>query len=151
MDYLALADALAARYAPAAVVPPTGYRNIAMSTARPPNAITNSPSVVVWASKGEVVYEPGVRYDRTADFIVNLYYAQQEGDIPRESAALQAWLGVLLGQLEGQTKLGLGGAGVDKAIAVSWQIGSLTYAGQTWDGITINVSVWTETPVTLVP
>ncbi len=149
MDYLAIADALAARFAAAAVTPPAGLANIALSTARPPNALVQSPSVVVWPDKGEVVFEGGYRYDRTADFIVSFYYARHEGDIPRESAALLSWLGVLTDQLRGQMKLGL--AGVAKALVTGWQVGTLTYAGIAYDGITLSVSVWTEEQAPLTP
>lgn len=151
MDYLAIADALAARFSSSVVTPPTGLRTIALATARPPNALAQSPSVVVWPDKGEVVFEGGYRYDRSADFTVSFYYARHEGDIPRESAALLSWLGVLTDQLRGQAKLGLAASGVTKALVTGWQIGMLTYAGITYDGITLTVSVWTEQQAALTP
>lgn len=151
MDYKAIADALAARYAPAAVVPPNGYPNIRLATAEPPNAIAQSPSVVVWPNRGDVITEANQRKDSAAEFLVNFYYAKHEGDVPRESAALLRWLGVLLGQLHGQMKLGQAGIGVDKALVVAWSIGALSYAGVTYDGITITVHVWTTETVVLVP
>lgn len=152
-DYLAIGDAIAARYASGLVTPPTvngaQLPNIALSTARPPNALVQSPSVVVWANRGDVIWTDGRRYDQPAEYLVNFYYAPHEGDIPRESAALQAWLGVLLGQLRGQAKLGT--AGVMKALPVSWQIGALDYAGISYAGITITIQVWTEEVAALTP
>ena len=151
LDLLAIADALAARYAPAAVTPPTGYANIVDSTARPKNALTQSPSVVVWPNEGELNYAStqGMRKGEH-EFLVNFYYAKHEGDLPRESAALIAWLGVLLDQLHAQTSLGLAPI-VMKALVATWKIGALTYAGSIWDGITLTVNVWTQDTVELVP
>ena len=82
---------------------------------------------------------------------MNFYYAKHEGDIPRESAALLRWLGVLLAQPHGQMKLGLASIGVMKALVTNWTIGALAYAGVTYDGITITVQVWTQEAVTLAP
>lgn len=149
MDYLAIADAIAARYAPAVVTPPAGLPNIAIATARPPNALVQSPAVIVWPERGEIVWEGGYRYDRTADFGVHFYLARHEGDIPRQGAELMAWLGVLTDQLRGAAKLGL--PGVSKALVTGWQVGQLVYAGTTYDGITLTVSVWTEEKAELTP
>ena len=150
MDYKVLADRLALRYAPANVTPPTGYTNITASTATPPNALPRSPYVVVWPTEGEVTITPGVA-EGLHTCVVNFYYAKHEGDIPRESAALASWLGVLLGQTYGATKLGYTDGTVLKAIPISWSIGALVYAGVTYDGITITINIWTKENVTLVP
>ncbi len=149
LNLKAVADALAARYAPALVTPPTGYPNIVASTATPPNALPQSPYVVVWPNTGEITYIPGVRKGEH-EFLVNFYYAKHEGDIPRESAALLNWLGILLDQIHDQTALGLAPI-VLKALVVSWAIGALPYAGTTYDGITLTVRVWTQDNVELVP
>jgi hypothetical protein len=149
LDLKAIADALAARYAPGLVTPPTGYPNIVAATATPPNALTQFPSVVAWPNTGEITYNPGVRKGEH-EFLVNFYYAKHEGDIPRESAALLNWLGVLLDRLHGQTMLGLAPI-VLKAIVTNWTIGALVYAGMTCDGITLTVRVWTQDNVSLVP
>jgi len=150
VNYKALADALALRYAPANVTPPSGYANIVASTATPPNALPRSPYVVVWPSEGTLTVGNGV-VDGLQTFLVNFYYAKHEGDIPRESAALESWLGVLLGQTFGALKLGYTDDTVMKALPISWTIGALVYAGITYDGITITVNVWTKEYVSLVP
>ena len=148
MDLAAIAAGLAARYAPAAVTPPTGRTNVTLSTATPPNNLATTPAVVVWPQSGDVTVLSG-RMAGEHEFAVSFYYAKREGDIPREAAALQAWLGVLLGQTFGALKLGV--TGVLKAIPLRWEIGQLTYGGDSYDGITITVHVWTEETVTLVP
>lgn len=149
MDLSAIATALAARYAAGNVTPPTGRSNITLATATPPNKLAASPAVVVWPQSGDLTIESG-QMKGIHDFTVSFYYARREGDVPRESAALLAWVGVLLGQTFGQTKLGLA-PGVDKAIPVRWEIGTLDYAGDSFDGISITVRVWTTDIVSLVP
>ena len=149
LDLKAIADALAALYAPGVVTPPTGYPNIIASTATPPNALPQSPYVVVWATSGEITYNPGQRRGEH-EFTVDFHYAKHEGDIPRASAALLSWLGVLLNCLHGQMMLGLAPI-VMKAVVVSYSFGAISYAGVVFDGITLTVRVWTQEAVTLVP
>ena len=148
MNLLTIADALAARYAPGLVTPPAGRKNITAATARPPNAIPNTPFVVAWADSGEVTFPPGVMLGEH-EFKVTFYYSKSEADIPREYAALLDWVGILLAQLAGQTKLGV--VGVKKAIPMHWEIGMARYADIMYEAITITVHVWTEDNVTMVP
>ena len=148
MNLLTIADALAARYAPGLVTPPAGRKNITAATARPPNAIPNTPFVVAWADSGEVTFPPGLMLGEH-EFKVTFYYSKSEADIPREYASLLDWVGILLAQLAGQTKLGV--VGVKKAIPMHWEIGMARYADIMYEAITITVHVWTEDSVTMVP
>jgi hypothetical protein len=148
MNLLTIADALAARFAPGLVTPPAGRKNITAATARPPNAIPNTPYVVAWADSGEVTFPPG-QMQGEHEFKVTFYYSKSEADIPREYAALLDWVGVLLARLAGQTQLGV--TGVKKAIPMRWEIGTAIYAGVTYEAIIITVHVWTEDNVTLTP
>ena len=153
MDYKLLADRLALRYA--SLTPPTktgggSYPAITGSTATPPNALPRSPFVVIWPTEGTITIMPGIA-DGLHTFVVNFYYAKHEGDIPRESAALASWLGVLLPATYGALKLGYTDDTVMKAIPVSWAIGALVYAGVTYDGITITINIWTKETVVLTP
>ena len=150
MDFKALAAALALRYDPTNVTPPTGYSNITASTATPPNALPRSPYVVIWPTEGDVTVTPGT-VDGLHTFLVNFYYAKHEADIPREFAALESWLGVLLGQTYGALKLGYTDDTVMKAIPIHWSIGALEYAGMTYDGITITINIWTKEYVAMTP
>jgi hypothetical protein len=147
MDYLALADALALRYA--TPVPPAGLKAITGSTARPPNNIPNTPFVIAWAQQGDVEYLPGQRKGEH-EFQVVFYHSKSEADVPREYTALLKWLGVLLDCTNGQMQLGLAGS-VLKAIPMKWEIGSVVYAGDQYEVITLTVHVWTTEAVTLVP
>jgi len=148
VNLLTIADALAARYAPGLVTPPAGRKNITAATARPPNAIPNTPFVVAWADSGEVTFPPGLMLGEH-EFKVTFYYSKSEADIPREYASLLDWVGILLAQLAGQTKLGV--VGVKKAIPMHWEIGMARYADIMYEAITITVHVWTEDNVAMVP
>ena len=149
MNLLTIADALALRYASTNVTPPTGLKNITSATARPPNNIPNTPFVIVWAQSGDVEYVPGQRKGEH-EFQVVFYYSKSEGDVPREYVALLKWLGVLLDCTNAQMQLGLAGT-VLKSIPMKWEIGSVVYAGDQYEVITLTVHVWTAEAVTLVP
>jgi len=103
---------------------------------------------LAWADSGEVTFPPGVMLGEH-EFKVTFYYSKSEADIPREYASLLDWVGILLAQLAGQTKLGV--VGVKKAIPMHWEIGMARYADIMYEAITITVHVWTEDSVTMVP
>jgi hypothetical protein len=148
VNLLTIADNLAARYAPGLVTPPTGLKNITAATARPPNNLPNTPFVIAWADSGDVTFTPGMMAGEH-EFKVCFYYSKSEADIPREYASLLAWVGVLLARISGQMQLGI--VGVLKAIPMKWEIGTLVYAGTTYEAITLTVHVWTQEAVTLTP
>ena len=148
MDLAAISDALAARYAANVTTAPTGYKAITGSTAKPPNNIPNTPYVIVWPQSGDLEYNPGQRAGEH-HFQVVFYYAKAEGDIPREYAALEKWLGVLLDRTHGQLQLTLAPV-VVKAWPVHWEIGSAVYGGDTYEVIIISITVYTRENVTLV-
>lgn len=152
MNLLTVADGLAARFAPGLVTPPSGLKNITASSSRPPNAIPNTPFVVAWPVRGDITIPPGVR-EGEHEFAVIFYYSKAEADTPRQYVALMSWLGVLLGQLDGAMQLGVVPSTwyVKKAEIMSWEIGVHVYAGDTYEGITLTVHVWTVDSVTLVP
>ena len=147
MDLLAISDALALRFA--SLTPPSGLKAITSSTARPPNNIPNTPYVIAWPQSGDVTYTAGQRSGEHT-FTVIFYYSKSEADIPREYVALQKWLGVLLNAIDGQMQLGLGPL-VIKALPMRWEIGTTVYGGDTYEDITITVTVWTRETVTLTP
>jgi hypothetical protein len=147
MDLLTISDALALRYS--SLTPPAGLKAITASTSRPPNNIPNTPYVIAWPQSGDVTLTSG-KVNGEHEFSVVFYYAKSEADVPREYVALQKWLGVLLNATYGQLQLGLAGT-VDKAIPMKWEIGSVVYAGDQYEVITLTIHVWTSEVVTLVP
>jgi hypothetical protein len=148
MDYKALADALAARFAPGVVTPPSGYPNIRASTAQAPNAIPATPYVIVWQESGDLTFEPG-RLLGEHEMPVVLYLDKASGDVPRQLAALESWLGVLIGQFQTTNKLGI--TGVMKAIPMSYTFGVTKYENDLYEVIHLIVHIWTEEVFQITP
>lgn len=147
LDIDAIAEALALRYA--SLTPPTDEPAIRGSTSHPPNALSGTPYVVVWTTGGEVTYGGGGERKGQTEFDVRLYL-DIVGDLPRQMARTQKWIGVLLDATHGATKLTLAPT-VDKSIPTSWTVGVFEYADKFYEGISVMVRVWTTDTVTLVP
>jgi len=148
LDALAIADGLAARYAPAAVTPPTGYTNITLSTARLPNGLAACPVVLVFWEGGTFVYQSGQRSGEH-QFRVRFLYDRSSGDLRKDMVAIYNWLSVLWDQTHAALKLAV--AGVDKAIPTTYELGDFDYAGEHFYGIDLLVTIWTTDAVTLTP
>lgn len=155
VPFLTIADALAAKFAPGVVTPPTGYRNIALSTARLQNNLVNVPFIAIFPPEPgsvEVTIDPGRRIT-VIPFRLRFHFDQASGDLSKTTAALYSWATVLYDQLATGAKLGLGGApGVMKAIPTSGPgFATLPYAGTEYDGIEWTVSVWYEDAYLMTP
>lgn len=148
MNALTIADALAARYAPTAVTPPSGYPNIRVSTARIPNAIPTAPWVLVTLPNGDATLSPGV-VDYSLTFNVVFHYGKASGDVARDMTAMLAWIGVLMTQTYGQMALGV--AGVKKAYPISFRLTVVTYGGDEYYGWEITVRVDFQETQTFTP
>lgn len=147
LDIDAIAEALALRYA--SLTPPTGEPAIRGSTSHPPNALSGTPYIVVWTEGGEVTYGGGGIRQGETEFDVR-FYLDIVGDLPRQMARTQKWIGVLLDATHGATKLTLAPV-VDKAIPTTWTVDVFGYGDKRYEGISITVRVWTTDTVTLVP
>ena len=148
LDFLAIADGLAARYAPAAVTPPTGYTNITLSTARLPNGLATLPAVLVFPEGGDATYN--AQREGQHQFRVRFLLDQSSGDLRKNMVSLLKWLGVLWDQTHAAVKLGLSST-VMKALPASYELGVFDYGGEKYDGIDVLVTVWTSDTVTLTP
>lgn len=134
MDTLAIAQALAARFAPAQVTPPTGLQNIRLSTERLPDLISMPPTVLVFPPEEQFSYTPGSRQS-VQDWPIRFYQAQTS-TAGRTVEELYAWRPVLIGQLLPNSQLGQSGSGgVAWAAIVAARIGALTYAEVEFNGI----------------
>jgi hypothetical protein len=145
LDMLAIADALADRYAPANVTAPSGYTNIRSSTARLTNNLSAFPLVEVYPpgpGESEVIYSGGERVGHHL-FTVRFYLGRSSGDLPRDMAGLYAWWGVLLNQLHGAVKIGLP-AVVTKAYVQDSGIGTHEYGGVEYGVVELSVMVDTS-------
>jgi hypothetical protein len=136
-DFDAINTALVARFAAAAITPPTGYDNVKIATGDLPTGMLPLPAVLVYPpEEGAFRGFPGKR-DSTHQIIVRFYY-NQTGDLERDSAALRKWLTVLVDQLKLSTQLG---GIVTKASIDSYRTGTFVYATLDYTGIELTVSV----------
>jgi hypothetical protein len=138
-DFDAIGTALAARFAAAAVTPPTGFGNIRLSTADLPNGVATLPTVLIFPDTGDFATGNGTRLG-IQDWLVRFYYAQT-GDLTRDTNALRKWLTVLVDQLRDSVQLG---GVVVYARVDGWRVGQLTYAGQDYSGLELRVRVQTS-------
>ena len=133
MDVQAIAQALAARFAPANVTPPSGLQNIRVSTEYLPDFITSPPTVLVFPPEEQFSYTPGSRQS-VQDWPIRFYEAQVTGP-GRTVDRLYRWRSVLIGQLLDQTQLGESADGVAWVGIVAARIGTLAYGDVEFQGI----------------
>lgn len=125
MDTAAIAAAIALRFGPAAITPPTGYADIRLSTHRLPKSIVTTPTVLVFPPEASWSY--GASH-RTGDLLFPVrFYAEVTADLPRATDAVYAWHDVLIEMLTGQVQLGQSAQGVTHANWTDSRIGLLTY------------------------
>lgn len=139
-DVAAIATAIATRFNAASITPPTGYDDIALSTADLPNGITSTPTVLVFPPTGQWSFSAGAQRVGDLTFPVRFYIARA-ADNPRATAAVNAWYSVLIERLVGQLALGQSAAGVTHSFITGTQAGTLTYADVEYVGIELTVEV----------
>lgn len=149
-DYFALAAAIATRFS--TMTAPAGLVALKGSTATPPNALSVFPFVVVYPTRGTLDTDPASPILMgDPEFDVEFYYARNEGDKARETAALSKWLGVLAAQMfTGSLSVGLSPI-VLRVVPTGWEIVPLIYAGLAYDGIRLGVRAKTREQVTKTP
>lgn len=150
MDLLAIADNLATRYA--ALAAPAGETQAMRgATARPPNAITKPPYVVVTASvDAPAVFTYG---SQTRGGVIPFnadFFLEKSANMPRQMVRLERWVPVLLDASLLGIHLGLPLV-VAQTWAESFQIGDLLYAGQKWAGVRLVVNVRVSEPIAPTP
>ena len=140
MNVLTLADALAARYASGTLSAPAGYPAIRLATARVPNVISAFPAVLVFPPDGEmeIVSTSGMATYHL-DFMVVFHLGQYSGDLARDTAALDSWLGPLLQATFGAMKLGV--TGVMKSYPMTWTLAVAKYGEEEFDTWRIKVRI----------
>lgn len=136
-DFDAMAVALAARFAPAAVTPPTGgYVNIRSSSAYPTAALGPLPAVLVVPLEGEFV-SGNAKREGGHTFAVRFYFSQT-GTPEKDMKALLKWLTVLVDQTKAAVQLG---GIVDMALVTDWRVGMLSFGEQDYSGIELSVRI----------
>lgn len=144
-DFNAIAEAVAARYAPGQVTPPAGLDNVRQATADLPQAITKTPVVLIYPDSGELAPGNGTRLGEHR-FLARFYFGLTR-NLERETNACRRWLTVLVDQHGAAAQL----AGLVAVVrTVDWRIGQMDYAGKTYTGIELGLQVvtseaWTPT------
>lgn len=114
------------------VTPPSGLDAIHYSTHLLPNAITQTPVLLVKPPLGEFEYGPG-HISGELNFPCE-FYLTEAADYRTQLKALYAWYGTLFAQPEGNYDLGSVTNFVDVTITDS-RMGILTYAEHDYAGI----------------
>lgn len=148
MDALAIADALAVRYGPAVLSPPTGYPAMRVSTARIPNTLPTSPWTLVTLPEGELVLGAG-ELNHTLEYHALFHLAKHSGDTARDMTAMLAWLGVLITATWGDMDLGV--TGIRKAYTTEYKLAVFTYGGTEFYGWDLTVIVDFRESVVFTP
>jgi len=143
MDIVTIAANLATRFNAANITPPTGYDDIALATYELPNAITTTPTVLVFPPEGAFAYPSGYKRSTNLEFPIRFFLAETS-DRPRATAALYAWWASLVDQLEGAYDLDATAKGVTHAVITGMAAGSSEYAEKEYAVIELEVLVHLE-------
>lgn len=153
IDFKAICDALAARYAAGTIATPTGASAMRKSYGQIPKNVAAVPCVIVDVQDGTLTANPGQwKHEMAIDAVFCL--SKRPGDTARVDAERQRWLPTLLSATQGQLKLGLGGASgysVDKALPIGWEFVEFPVGGDEYDAIRVHFTVYVTENVTLTP
>src|SRR3990167_3622 len=138
IDFNAVAQAIAARFAAAQITPPTGENDIALSTEALPSNIVQEPTVLVFPPEVECPCAGSPR-SGPAVFPVRFYLFRIR-DNARNATLTLKWLGSLYQQLDGQAHLALSDY-VATATISGMVPGRLSYGGDEFEGIELSVAV----------
>jgi hypothetical protein len=105
-DYLAIADALAARYA--GVTPPSGEPALALVTFDAPDQLGPTPAILVWPNDEErqQSQESFGRYVSLTRYTARVYF-ERLGSFGTRMRRLAKWRTVTWDRLSGQASLGI--------------------------------------------
>lgn len=138
-DLDAISTALATRYG--LVSAPSGQASVRVSTSSLPQTVTMLPAILVFPDEGAFEYGASTRQAESR-FKVQFLYSQGL-DMARDSVGLRKWVQVLVDQLKGAAQLG---GTVAAARVASWRTAKVTYAGEDFHGIELDVDVITTEP-----
>lgn len=141
VDMPAILDAVAARFDPANVIPPAGYGNIRLSTARLPNQMGPLPCVFVFLVGGSFEALRSQRRDSHHEVVIRFYLGQGM-DIPRETAAYNAWAPVLTQQLRLMPMIVAEWGETTRAQITDYSVGKVTYAQQEYSCIELTADLF---------
>jgi hypothetical protein len=154
IDFLAIANGIAGRFAPANITPPTGLKNITFASATDGlDTISNFPAVVIYPPQpgdSELTTDSsGVKGQH--DFTGRFYLGRSSGKYAQDFTALYKWWGVLIrqffGSIDTNSKLGLAPV-VDKTLVTSGGVTIHEIAGVEYPVIELTIRVWTTSSAT---
>lgn len=140
MDSYAIAGAIATRFSAANVTPPSGQEDPKLVTADLPDAVSVFPTILVMPPiMDDANYNASRNRSFPLIYTVILFLSRSDGT-PRRAKALHDWVTAIYGQLGGQVQLGLSSY-VALATVQAFRAGTVSYAGESYDGITFDVNV----------
>lgn len=140
-DFNAIAQAIATRFSAANITPPSGEQDVRLATEALPQTVLLEPTVLVFPPEPggvEFSYAASVR-SGIAVYPVR-FYLYKVRDNARNATLLLKWLGSLYDQLTGQVHLGLSSY-VTHAVVRNIGVARMTYGGEEFDGIQLDVEV----------
>lgn len=150
IDFKAICDNLAARFAPATIATPSGAPAMRPPSGQMPKGIAVVPFAFVEATDGQVIAQDGGVWQHEMHVDVVFCLDKRQGDPRRVDANRQRWLPSLLAATEGQLKLGLGaqsGYSVMKAIPTGWRWAEETVSGIEFDAIRVHYTIYVNETV----
>jgi len=142
LNTYAIGTALADRFSAANTTPPTGYDEVRLATALPPDMISVFPSVVVFPPSTTAEYGPNRLVRQVHRFPVRFYVAKASGT-DRVVKALYAWRDVLVEQVVSKIQLGLPSV-VVKALVPDIRMGESEYGGEMFAVVEMQIDVTTR-------
>lgn len=148
LDMLAIADAVAARFA--TVATPSGETAaLKGATARTPNNVPGTPYIVVELPTSDGIGIEQGRRLATHDFDAYFVLDSAAGDIAIAKVRLLRWLPGLLDATYAAMKLGR--SEIRKSYVTEYEYGTYNYGGNEYHAWHLVVRLWTEDTVVLVP
>lgn len=140
MDFKAICDAMAARYASGTIATPTGAQAMRKAYGQVPHSAPTFPMVVVVPQTGEVVTAGGT-YNVTHHVDVNFYLSKAPGDTARVELQRQLWLPALLNATFGTQATWTMSGLIKSAIPTGYEFVELPYGGDNYDAIVVHTDI----------
>lgn len=153
IDFKAVCNALAARFAPGTIATPTGAVAMRAAYGQMPKNVAAVPCVLIEPTDGSI-NATSSQWEHQMHIDAVFLLSKRPGDPARVEAQRQIWLPSLLYATEKQLKLGIGaqsGYELAKAIPTGWEWIEYDVGGDAYDGIRIHFTIWIYETVTLVP
>lgn len=149
MDFKAICTNLAAQYATGTLATPAGADPIRKVFGQAPTGPYPTPFLVVLPSDGSRTYGDAQWMDQL-HLKVHVYFSKHTGDLSRVETQRQLWLPSLLAATHPNMAIDLQPT-VLKAIPTGWEFRELPYDADDYDGIVIDVTVFTREYGTFTP